>query len=374
MTTAIAKAASGEEKQAALKKTAGRSKQSAGLATLLTATKTIELRLLSLDFESGDLLRTIALDTIQLPEAIHPLNSYASPTPVLDDSNIYCHFGENGTFCVDCKSGKVVWHRKLPVIHNVGAGGSPMLYDDKLVLIQDGVKRQFVTALDTRTGASLWETDRPAMVDPDADMHKAFSTAIAITDKLGRAQLICLGPQWIAAYQPDSGKEIWRCYHGRGYSQASRPLFADGVVYFSAAHSTLGMWAIRVDGSGDVSDTHVEWVIKKGTPIKPSPVLHDGLMFLIDDSGVATCIDVAAGAIVWAKRVGGDYSSSALLAGGHVYFSSHDGKVTVIKPNRAYRVVAKNQLDGRIMASPAAISDSLIMRTDKGLYRFRQQK
>jgi len=335
----------------------------------LAIAKSIELKLLAVDFLSGSLLRTIDLVSIPEPDPIHALNSYASPTPVIDAAKIYCHFGTYGTFCIDRASGELDWQRRLPLNHSVGPGSSPFIYKNLLVLIQDGTQRQYVTALDKSTGETVWERDRPEMDAPSGDQKKAYCTPILITDKRGREQLICMGSQWMLAYEPATGEEIWRVHHGKGFSVVPRPVYADGVVYFSTGFGKPELWAVRVDGDGDVTDTHVDWTEPRSIPAKPSPLLHNGLIYVMADNGVASCFQASDGEQVWKQRIGGDYSSSPFLAGGHIYFASHDGKVTVIKPGREGEVVAENQLDGRIMATPAIVSGAMILRTDKALYR-----
>ncbi len=336
----------------------------------LSIAASIELKLLAISFEDGSIERTIDLTTITEPDAIHSLNSYASPTPVIDGGHIYCHFGTYGTFCIERSTGETIWNRRFPLVHSVGPGSSPYVHKNLLVLIQDGVERQYVVALDKATGKTIWETDRPEMDAPTGDQKKAYCTPIAITDKRGREQLICMASQWMVSYDPKSGDEIWRVYHGKGFSVVPRPVYNDGVVYFSTGFSKPELWAVRVDGQGDVTTSHVEWTQSQGIPAKPSPLLHEGLIYVIADTGVASCFGVADGQPVWKKRIGGDYSASPILAGGHIYLGSHDGKVTVLKPGREGKIVAENVVEGQIMASPAVVDDSLILRTDTAIYRF----
>jgi outer membrane protein assembly factor BamB len=207
------------------------------------------------------------------------------------------------------------------------------------------------------------------MEAPDGDHKKAYCTPIAITDKRGREQLICMGSQWIVSHQPETGKEIWRVYHGKGFSVVPRPVHANDIVYFSTGFGKPELWAVRVDGEGDVTDTHVEWTVTQGIPAKPSPLLHDGLIYVMADTGVASCFNASDGEQVWKKRIGGDFSSSPILAGGHIYFGSHDGQVTVVKPGPEGEVVSENQVDGQIMASPAVVGNALVLRTAKAIYR-----
>ena len=331
--------------------------------------KSIALKLLAVDFQSGSILNTIELATIDQPDAIHTLNSYASPTPVIHEGRIYCHFGTYGTFCVEGESGQVVWQRRFPLVHSVGPGSSPVVHGEVLVLIQDGVERQYVMALDKNSGETVWEIDRPELDVADGESKKSFCTPISVTDKLGREQVICVGAHWVIAYDPNTGKEIWKCKHGAGFSIVPRPVCDDDVVYFSTGYGRPILVAVRIDGQGDVSQTHVKWTANKGIPAKPSPILLDGLIYVIDDTGVASCIETANGKVIWKKRIGGNYSSSPTLAGGHIYFASQDGTVTVIKPGRKYQQVAENQIEDRIMASPAIVGNSILLRTETAIYR-----
>lgn len=337
----------------------------------LAVAKTIQLKLLALDFETGELLGSIDLVEIGRPDPIHSTNSYASPTPVIDGPNIYCHFGTYGTFCVDRKSQQIVWQRTLSLDHSVGPGSSPLIDGPRLILIQDGMEHRYVAALDKLTGETLWKTDRPKMDAPTGDQKKSYCTPIKITDAGGREQLICMGSQWIVAYQSETGDEIWRLYHGKGFSVVPRPVYADGIVYFATGFGKPQLWAVKVDGSGDVTDTHVVWSIAKGIPAKPSPVIRDGLIYVIDDNGVASCFDAATGETVWKQRIGGKFSASPLMIGDRIYFGSHEGLVTVVSVGRESGVIAENQLDGQIMASPAVVDNSLILRTAEAIYRFK---
>jgi len=335
----------------------------------LAVAKAIELKLEGLDFQTGERLHLTDLVRIDQPDPIHSLNSYASPTPVIDGDRIYCHFGTYGTFCLDRASRRIVWQRRLPLQHAVGPGSSPIVDGPRLVLIQDGLERQYVTALDKRTGETLWETDRPEMDAPSGDQKKAYCTPIRIVGPRGRDQLICMGSQWMVSYQPKTGEEIWKVRHGKGFSVVPRPVYQDGVVYFSTGFGKPQLWAVRVDGSGDVTDSHVVWTVIRGIPAKPSPILHDDLIFVIDDNGVASCLECASGDLVWKERIGGKYSASPILVQGRILFGSHEGKVTVIDAGREFETIAENQLDGQIMASPAVVDGSIVLRTAEAMYR-----
>lgn len=368
MTTAIEELASEEEQIAELTR---RGENPRKFKELRLA-KSITLQLLAVDLASGAMLQEIDLVRLDQPDPIHTLNSYASPTPVIDGDNIYCHFGTFGTICVDRKSGAEVWRKTLPLKHSVGPGSSPFIYKNALVLICDGMDQQYVTALDKSTGEKLWRTDRPPLDAASGEQKKSYDTPIAIVDAAGREQLICMGAQWLVAYNPSDGSEIWKVRHGRGFSVVPRPVYGNGTVYISTGFGKPQLFAIRVDGSGDVTDSHVSWIEKKGIPAKPSPLLVDGKLYVISDDGIASCFDAESGELVWKQRVGGKYSASPILADGKIYLCSHEGKVTVFTPGQEFTMLAENQLDGQLMASPAALGDYLLIRSDKALYRIAE--
>ncbi|TWT95640.1 outer membrane protein assembly factor BamB family protein [Neorhodopirellula pilleata] len=366
VTTAIERTPTDEERLELLKKTDNDEKKFGQLAIA----KAIELKAIAIDFANGKVLKTIDLVTVENPDAIHSLNSYASPTPVIDGDALYCHFGTFGTFALDRISGTILWQRTLPLQHAVGPGSSPLVHGNRLILIQDGMDRQYVTALNKQTGETLWETDRPPMEAPTGDQKKAYCTPIIATDSNGRDQLLCMGSQWMVSYDSETGEEFWRLYHGKGFSVVPRPVVQDDTVFFSTGFGKPQLWAVKIDGSGDVTSTHVRWTVTKGIPAKPSPLIHDGLIYVVDDNGVASCFDCQDGTEIWKKRLGGKFSASPILAGGHLYFGNHEGEVIVMTPGEDAEIVQTNQVSGQIMASPAVIDNALIVRTDQAIYRF----
>lgn len=335
----------------------------------------ITLQALELDLRDGTLKRTIDLFELNAPDAIHALNSYASPTPVLEGDRLYCHFGTFGTLCLDTTHGAILWKKRFPLVHNVGPGSSPFIEENLLVLIQDGVDQQYVIALDKATGETVWKTDRPAMRAPKGDQKKAYCTPIAITDSRDRRQLICMGSQWLVAYEPKTGKELWRLDHGKGFSVVPRPVYSEetGLVYVSTGFGKPELWAVSPEGDGDITGTDkVAWKQTKRIPAKPSPLLVGDEVYVIDDGGIASCFDAASGALHWTERIGGNHSSSPLFADGKIYFCNQEGLVTVIEAGSTFRVLAENVIsDQQWMASPVSLSDgSLILRSDKALFRF----
>ena len=335
--------------------------------------RSISLALLQVDYETGSIKQQIKLADIEKPDPIHKFNSYASPTPVLSGDNVIAHFGTFGTFCINRITGNEVWNRKIELEHSVGPGSSPFIKDGLIVLICDGVDRQFVTALNVDSGETVWTTDRPEMRAEKGDQKKSYNTPIIITDPNGREQLICMGSQWMISYVPETGEEIWRLDHGSGFSVVPRPVYSkdDDLLFFSTGFGKPVLMAVHTDGNGDITGTNkVAWQDPKRIPAKPSPLLLDGRLFVISDGGITTCFRAADGTILWNGRIDGNYSASPVFADGHIYVASEEGKVTVFSLGDSYTEVATNQIEGSIMASPIPLNGALVLRSDTAVYRF----
>ncbi|MBL9164589.1 MAG: PQQ-binding-like beta-propeller repeat protein [Planctomycetaceae bacterium] len=332
------------------------------------AAGSIDLLALEVDLATGQLLRTVKLFTVDEPPPIHNLNSYSSPTPVLIDGRLICHFGAFGVAGVDVKSGEVLWRKQLEIDHIVGPGSSPVVAGDVVLLTCDGADKQFVAALDVKTGETRWQVERPPIREENPDMRKSFCTPL-VFDHAGRTHAVIPGAQWFISYDPATGDEIWRVDHGSGFSNVPRPVFDGEKVYLCTGFGKPQLWAVRADGVGDVSDTHVDWRQKQQIPSMSSPVVSQGRIYVISDGGVASCFDTSTGDLIWRERIPGKYSASPLLADGRIYFCSQEGRTTVIKDAAEYQELAANQLDGMHMASPAVTGNDLILRTDSNLYR-----
>jgi len=324
------------------------------------------------DRDSGKVLHDVKLFDNEKPREIHKLNSYASPTPVIEAGRVYLHFGSYGTACLDTATAKVLWTRRdLPCNHFRGPGSSPILYGRLVIIHFDGFDHQYVVALDKTTGRTVWKTDRDVDYGTDnGDFMKAFCTPIVI-EAAGRKQLISPTSKAAISYDPDTGQELWKIRF-RSFSATARPLFGEGLVFVNTGFGKADLIAVRPDGTGDVTRTHVAWTATKSVPSKTSQILHDGLIYMVHDAGVATCLEAATGRAVWSGRLGGNYSASPLLAPGRIYFFSQEGKTTVIKPGRKLEQLAVNQLDEGFMASPAVSGGALFLRTKTQLYRMER--
>jgi outer membrane protein assembly factor BamB len=321
------------------------------------------LHVICLDRETGKILHDVEVFQVADPGKVHSKNSYASPTPILEADRVYVHFGDNGTACLS-NNGKVLWrNQELKYAHGHGPAGSPVLYKDLLIISCDGTDKQFVVALDKRSGKLRWKTDRQGRM--------AYSTPLVIRVG-GQDQLISTGGDAVVAYNPADGEEIWRVRYD-GYSEVPRPVYGQGLVIVSSGYDSPVLYAIRPDGRGDVTDTHVAWTIDKAAPLNPSPLIISEELYSVSDNGIAICVDAKTGEQHWQKRLSGNYSASLLEADGHIYITSETGLTTVIAPGKKFESLASNQLDGRTLASLAVSEKALYLRTDTHLYRIEQR-
>lgn len=320
------------------------------------------LRLVGLDEETGGVLHNVEVFQHDDPGPIHGKNSYASPSVLIEGDRLYVHFGKLGTACLD-RSGNTIWKKELAYNHRHGPGGSPILFGDLLIIACDGTDVQYVTALDKKTGNEVWKTTRNGAM--------AYSTPLLITVD-GQPQVVSTGGEWAISYQPRTGEEIWRFRYPKGYSNVPRPVFGQGLVFLCSGYDKPWLYAVRPDGSGDVTESHFAWKLERGAPLNPSPLLIGQELYLVSDQGIATCLDAKTGEQRWQKRIGGNFSASLLYADGRIYMLNENGKTHVFAPNtNDYEELAVNQLPGRTLASIAAADESLFLRTDKAVYRIQ---
>lgn len=305
------------------------------------------------------------------------MNCYATPSSVIEPGRVYVHFGSFGTAALDTADGRVLWKRDdLPCRHYRGPASSLVLFENLVILTMDGVDQQYHVALDKKTGATVWRTDRsvawndehvPGQMARDGDLRKAHSTPLIVNtgDKL---QMLSAGAKAAYGYDPRTGRELWRVQYP-DWSAAPRPLFARGVAFIVSGLSKGELLAVKTDGEGDVTDTHVLWRLKTHVGKYASPILVDGLIYTAAAESFLTCLDAMTGEVIWTERVGGKHAASPVYADGRLYFFSQEGKTTVLRPGRAYEVLATNQLDDGFMASPAVSGKAFFLRTKTHLYR-----
>ena len=334
-----------------------------GLVWLTTATgeREVSLRALAFDAATGHEVVNVEVFRLRSLRELNPKNSWASPTPILDGDRVYVHFGADGTAALTT-TGEIVWKAKFPYESQHGAGGSPVLFGDLLIFSCDGSDAAFVIALDKKTGKTRWKTNRRSPAD------QAYTTPLVI--RVGeRDQVISIGAFRVGAYDPATGKEIWRASYADGFSNVPRPVYAHGLVYVATGFQQPTLIAVRPDGTGDVTKTHIAWELKRGAPFTPSPVMVGDELYVLNDGGILTAVEAKTGSVLWQQRLGGSYSASPLFVDGKLYFSSEEGVTTVLAPGKEFRRLATNRLQGAILSSIAVANGSLFVRTDSHLYK-----
>jgi outer membrane protein assembly factor BamB len=322
----------------------------------------VSLRLIALDMDTGREVLNREVATIEQDPQLNAKNSYASPTPIVEGDRVYVHFGPYGTAALTT-SGEILWKTRLAYDPEHGNGGSPALYRDVLIVNCDGLDDAYVTALDKNTGKVRWKTARPR-----PSTH-AYSTPLVIRSG-NQDQVVSVGALHTVAYEPLTGKEIWRVDYGEGYSNVPRPVYGGGMVYITTGLQRPVLTAIRADGTGDVTATRVAWRLDRGVPVTSSPLLVDGALFMVNDLGVATCVDAKTGEVLWQERLGGNFSASPVFADGRIYFLNEAGVTTVIAPEKRFRRIATNTLeDAWTLASMAVAEKTFFIRTADHVYR-----
>jgi outer membrane protein assembly factor BamB len=325
----------------------------------------VSLRALAFDADTGKELVNVEVFRLKNARDINPKNSWASPTPILEGDRVFVHFGADGTAALSA-SGEILWKTRFPYESQHGAGGSPVLFGDLLIFSCDGSDTAFVIALDKRTGKTRWKTSRRYPAD------QAYTTPLVIHVG-GNDQVVSVGAFRAAAYDPATGKEIWRASYADGFSNVPRPVYGEGLIYIATGFQQPSLIALRPDGTGDVTKTHVAWTLTRGAPLTPSPILIGHELYVVNDGGILSCVDAKTGVVLWQQRLGGSYSASPLYVDGRIYFSAEQGVTTVLVAGKEFRRVATNTLDGAILSSIAVSRGALFIRTDTHLYRVQSR-
>jgi outer membrane protein assembly factor BamB len=322
---------------------------------------------------TGKVLHDVKVFENPAPEHVASMNSYASPTAAIESGRVYVHYGTYGTACLDTRDGKILWARRdLNCDHHEGPGSSVMLEGNLLCFNVDGRDVQYVIALDKTTGKTVWKTPRSVdYTSFSSNLRKAFCTPIMLQAG-GRPQLFSPGAKAMISYDLQSGEELWKVRYS-GWSMVPRPLFDQEFLYVITDYERPELWAVRADGKGDVTDSNVVWKVTKGMPRTASLLLIDGLLYMANDEGYGVCLESKTGNHVWRERLKGKYSASPIYGSGRIYFFNEKNLTTVIAPGREFKVLAENQLEERVMATPAVTGDALILRSKTHLYRLEDR-
>ncbi|MFN0075919.1 MAG: PQQ-binding-like beta-propeller repeat protein [Prosthecobacter sp.] len=325
------------------------------------------LHALALDVATGKPVWDVEIFTATAPR-MHRKNSHASPTPVYEDGRLYVHFGHLGTACLDAATGKSIWATQEFAYSPVhGNGSSPVLFEDLLIFSADAETDPKVIALDKTTGKQRWAFARQS----EAKKKFSFCTPLII-EVNGQKQLITPGSGVVNALNPKTGEEIWRCNYDQGYSVIPRPVYAHGMLYISTGYDKPVLLAIKADGNGDVTATHLAWTIDKAAPHTPCMAVIGDELYFVADNGILTCADAKTGQIHYSERCTGPISSSLLVADGKLYLQDEKGLGVVVKPGKTFQILAKNDLAERSLASYAVIGSDLLIRTEANLYRIKK--
>ncbi len=328
-----------------------------------------ELSAIALNIDTGKVEFNSVVFRIGKPAPLgNHLNTYASSTPVIEPNRVYLHYGSAGTACLDTATGKALWTRQdLPCTHYRGPGSSPVLFGNLLILTFDGFDHQYVAALDKHSGKTVWKTDRNIdYKTTNGDLKKGFATP-TVVEVGAKPQLVA--PSTIAsqAFDPFTGAELWKVYHG-GMNNAPRPLMAFGRVVIGTGEGGWRLFAVRPDGRGNVTSSHVDWKFSKAVPARSSPLLVGEQLWMVNESGTVAVVNAKTGELVRQERLRGTFSASPILADGHIYFFNEDGAGYVVQPGSEWKLLASNRLGDGCLASPAAVGRLLIVRTKSHVY------
>lgn len=342
------------------------------------------------DKESGKVLHDVPLFEVQLKpvkgknppsvaatyEEWAQFNSYASPTPAIEEGRVYVHFGISGTACIDTSSGKLIWGRDdFQCNHHRGAGSSPILHGELLILTFDGFDVQYLVALNKKTGDTVWKRDRNFHdAKANGDGKKAYATPLVIT--VGeKPMLVSPSAGGTAAYDLKTGEEIWRVMHG-GMNASLRPVFADGKLFTCSSDGGMQLVAVRPNGTGNVTKSHVEWAYNKSVSNRSSFLFANDAIFMVNTAGVASCMSTKTGKELnnirlEAKKA--NFWCSPISAEGKFYSFDDLGQGYVLSLDEKLTVLATNKLAAGTRSSPAAVGNVLYVRTFTHLYRLEKK-
>lgn len=297
----------------------------------------------------------------------HQLNSFASSTPATDGQLVYVTFLDRDQMLVAAYDfdGRQKWAvRPGPFASKHGYSSCPVVFEDLVIVNGDHDGESFVVAVDRATGATRWKIERE-------NKTRSYSVPF-IRTFAGRTRMILSGNKCVASYDPRTGERLW-IIDGPTEQFVASLVDDSERVFMTCGFPDHHILAIRPDGSGNVTDTHIVWRTIKGASYVPSPIVIDKYFLIVADNGIASCFDTASGESHWVKRIGPRYSASLVAAGGLAYFLSDEGVMTVVRPGPKFEELAVNKLGEDTYASPAVHNGQILLRGVANLYCIGRQ-
>ncbi len=309
-------------------------------------------------------------------EKRHIKSTYANATPATDGRVVVAFFGSQGLYAYS-PGGDLLWKRDLGRLEvgaydapefEWGTASSPILYQDLVIVQCDQQKGSFIAALDARTGATVWRTER--------DELPSWGTPSVFSSK-ARAELVTNGSNFIRGYDPASGKELWRL-GGSSKITAPTPVASDDlIVVASGRRPEAPIFAIRGGASGDITGSRsVAWSKGQRGPYMPTPLIYGGYVYILGNSGVFDCYALADGKEIYRQRIpdaGSGFSASPVASDGKIYLSNEDGEIIVVKAGPQFELLARNDMADAVMATPAISGGLLIVRSQHSVWAIGQR-
>lgn len=347
----------------------GRDFENASVARKTGARPVVEFAVHAYARADGRLLWEYRFDAEGPLQPVHMKHNLASPSVVTDGKLLYAWVATGQLAALDL-DGKPVWKRHLgkeigPFEIQWGHGSSPAIYKESLLLLCDHQGAAYLLALDKRTGKQLWKADR-------GKDRRSYATPFIVSGPRGD-ELILNSTERIDALDPTTGEPLWHVGEANRVPVPT-PVFHNGILYASRGYSSSPYMAVKTGGRGDVSATHVEWLVRTGGPYVSSLLLYDGLLYMANETGIASCVDAANGKTLWRERLGGVFSASPVAADGKVYLINEAGDAFVLQAGRELKILHRNTIPERTLASPAISGGLIFLRTDESLIAIGRQR
>jgi len=333
-----------------------------------------------LDVRSGKVVWKREFYSGHPPGGRHRKNSFASETPVTDGKLVYVYAANLGLYAYDMH-GAPVWHTPLeayPIYLDFGTGASPVLWGGMLLIVADNEKQQFVAAFDTHTGKQVWRTNRDLAMKGDGPPQRSGWVTPFVWKNSQRTEVVTVGPGAAVSYDA-AGKELWRL-SGMSVIPIPSPFAYDGMLYVNGGWGK-GLFAVRPGAAGNLtpgedgkSSEFVAWSQPHGGTYLPTEVAYDGALYALSETGILSRFDAKTGKLTYRSRIeaGGAFTSSPWAYNGKVFCLSEEGKTFVIAAGEKFELLHVNPLDEMAQATPAIAGDRLLLRTESRLYSIRE--